>query len=163
MTVPKSFMANYEHKQTSPLHLILDAIGIILLIAAWISRANHVEAMILVSSVALMILAALCFGYLIVRDQGDSLALHYGPLPVFRRHIPFARITAAEPSRSAVIDGWGIHYIPGRGTTYNLWGFDCVKMKVDNRTVRVGSDDVQGLARFLEERLVGQGNARKSG
>jgi len=142
----------YEHKQTSPLHLILYAIGIILLGAAWLSRENRVVSLILVSSAALMILAALCFGCLVVRDEGDVLALRYGPLPIFRRRIPFARITAAEPSRSAVIDGWGIHYIPGRGTTYNLWGFDCVKMKVDNRTVRVGSDDVQGLARFLTEK-----------
>jgi hypothetical protein len=145
----------YEHKQTSPLHLILYAIGIVILGAAWLSRENRVVSLILVSSAALMILAALCFGYLVVRDEGDALVLRYGPLPVFRRHIPFARIAAAEPSRSAVIDGWGIHYIPGRGTTYNLWGFDCVKMRVDNRTIRVGTDDIQGLVRFLKEKVTG--------
>ena len=57
-----------------------------------------------------------------------------------------------EPGRIAIIDGWGIHYIPGRGWTYNLWGFGCVKLTVRGKVVRVGTNDVENLARFLGEK-----------
>ena len=143
----------YEHKQTSPLNFILYGIGIVQLTAAWISRSNPAVSIILLGAAVVTILAGLCVGYLVVRDEGDFLALRYGPLPVFRRRIPFSNIRSVEPSRSSVIDGWGIHYMPGRGMTYNLWGFDCVKLKVDRRVVRVGTDDVQGLVRFLRGKV----------
>jgi hypothetical protein len=148
-------VANYEHKQTSPLNLILYALGVVQLAAAWLSRSNPAAAIILSFCAVVMIFAGLCVGYLIVRDEGDFLALRFGPLPIFRRLIAFSKITAVEPSRSTVLDGWGIHYIPGRGMTYNLWGFDCVKMSVNNRIVRVGTDDVPGLVRFLKEKVTG--------
>jgi hypothetical protein len=135
--------------------LILYALGVVQLAAAWVSRSNSAASIILSFCAVVMILAGLCVGYLIVRDEGDFLALRFGPLPIFRRLIAFSKITAVEPSRSTVFDGWGIHYIPGRGMTYNLWGFDCVKMRVDNRTIRVGTDDVQGLVRFLKEKVTG--------
>jgi hypothetical protein len=56
-------------------------------------------------------------------------------------------------ARSSWIDGWGIHYIPGRGMTYNLWGFDCVEIDMNGRTVRVGTDDPEGLTDFLKGRI----------
>jgi hypothetical protein len=44
--------------------------------------------------------------------------------------------------------------VPGRGWTYNLWGFDCVRLTFKNgRTVRVGTDDPIGLAAFLQPKL----------
>jgi hypothetical protein len=45
--------------------------------------------------------------------------------------------------------GWGIHYVPGRGTTYNFWGFACVKLVVKGKGVRIGTDDAVQLAEFL--------------
>ena len=50
-----------------------------------------------------------------------------------------------EVGRSRLIDGWGIHWVPGRGWTYNLWGFRCVQIKHLGRTVRIGTDDPGGL------------------
>ena len=61
---------------------------------------------------------------------------------------------AAEPDRSNVIDGWGIHWVPGRGWTYNLWGFDCVRLTLaGGRTIRVGTDDPRSLAQFVQTRI----------
>jgi hypothetical protein len=102
---------------------------------------------------ALMLLFALCFATLTVRDEGHSLAIRFGPLPVFHKRIAYESISEAEPTRSALIDGWGIHYIPGRGWTWNLWGWSCVKLKVNGRTVRIGSDDAESLARFIQTRM----------
>jgi len=61
---------------------------------------------------ALFVLVSLLFARLTIRDEGDHLALRFGPLPVFRRRIRYADITAVEPGRSALIDGWMIHRIP---------------------------------------------------
>ncbi len=52
-----------------------------------------------------------------------------------------------------MIDGWGIHYILGRGWTYNLWGFGCVKLTLGKKVIRVGTDDVENLAQFLRGKV----------
>jgi hypothetical protein len=143
----------YERTQRAPLHYILWAVGAALLIGAWHARAEPVAVIVLVAAAVAMLLAALMFGSLTVRDEGDCLALRYGPLPVFRKRIRYADITDVEPSRTSLIDGWGIHCIPGRGMTYNLWGFGCVKLSLGRKVIRVGSDDVDNLAEFLRGKV----------
>ena len=87
------------------------------------------------------------------RDERDALAVRVGPLPMLRKRIPYSRITAVEPGRTSLLDGWGVHRIPGRGWTYTIWGFDCVKISMGNRVIRVGSDDVENLVAFLSDRM----------
>ena len=73
--------------------------------------------------------------------------------------VPFGwrtRIESVEPGRSSLLDGWGIHYFPGRGWTYNLWGFDCVVLRMKKKTLRVGTDDPDGLLEFLQSRVTSQ-------
>jgi hypothetical protein len=145
---------NYSHTQYGHLHWLLLLPATAMLIAAtWLARLEPTVAAILTATGAVLLLASLMFGRLTVRDEGQWLALRYGPLPVFRKRIRYADITAAEPARTAILDGWGIHWCPGRGWTYNLWGFDCVRLTLGRRTVRVGTDDPQGLAAFLREKL----------
>jgi len=36
---------------------------------------------------------------------------------------------------------------------YNMWGFDCVKIRLGKKTIRVGTDDVTGLVNFLKTKL----------
>ena len=100
-----------------------------------------------------IVLVGTMFGYLRVWDDGDRLMVRYGPLPVFHAKIPYADMTAVEPDRSSLIDGWGIHYVPGRGWTYNLWGLDCVKIMRGDRITRIGTDDRENLAAFLQSRI----------
>ena len=101
----------------------------------------------------IFVFCALVFGTLTVRDEGDHLVLRFGPVPVFGTLIRYADLTAVEPGRTSLIDGWGIHYIPWRGWTYNLWGFGCVKLTLGKRVIRVGSDDVENLAAFLKAKI----------
>jgi hypothetical protein len=103
--------------------------------------------------VILLMVAAFSFVYLDVSDRGEYLQLRYGPLPLFHKRFRYARMTAATPDRTTSLDGWGIHYMPFRGWTYNLWGFDCVKVQLGPKTVRIGTDDPQGLAQFLQSRI----------
>jgi hypothetical protein len=142
----------YEHTQRGPLGYLLALIA--LAFAASAIFVPHLVVGLVHGGVALLVFAAaFCFGRLTVRDEGEHLAVRYGPLAVFRKSLRYADITAVERGRSALIDGWGIHWIPGRGTTYNLWGFDCVKLTVNGKTIRVGTDDADELARHIKERL----------
>jgi hypothetical protein len=123
------------------------------LTGAWIWRDHAPLAISLAGFGALMLFLAMCFATLTVRDDGNSLLVRYGPIPLFHKRIEYDSINAAEPTRSALIDGWGIHYIPGRGWTFNLWGWSCVKLNVNGRTMRIGSDDAENLARFIQTKM----------
>jgi hypothetical protein len=145
---------SYSHTQTAPLHYILHAVGAGTLVGAWLSRDEWLIATSLGALAALMFLFGFMFGHLTVRDETEFLAIRYGPIQVFYHRIPFADISSAEPCRSSIIDGWGIHWTPGRGLIYNLWGFGCVKLAVNGKTVRIGTDDVDNLVTFLRGRIV---------
>ena len=144
---------SYQHKQTGKLYLLLLASAFMLLALAWLRRAPGVLPLVVPPVFLILVLLAYCFQSLLVRDEGDCLALRYGPIPLFRKRFPYSKMTAVEASRSTLLDGWGIHYIPGRGWTYNLWGFTCVKVRMGKKTVRMGTDDVRGLVRFLRGKI----------
>jgi hypothetical protein len=142
----------YEHTQWAPMcWIILLPPLAILLLAGILSGGDVVVPFFLVG--LLLTVIAFSFRSLRVVDEGDALAIRFGPIPLFRKRIPYADIQAAERDRSSVIDGWGIHWVPGRGWTYNLWGFDCVRLALTGgSTIRVGTDDPDGLASFLERK-----------
>lgn len=102
-------------------------------------------------AVLFAVLAA-CFGTLTVRDAGDHLDVRFGPIPLFGTRVRYDAIEGFAAARSRLIDGWGVHWIPGRGWTFNLWGFDCVEISTGKGTVRIGTDDPDGLAAFLAAR-----------
>ena len=144
----------YNGTQYGRWHLILLAAAGGMLVGAWFARNELTVAVLLPVIATIFVLLALMFRSLTIRDEGEWLALRYGPLPVFRKRIRYADITSVEPGRISLIDGWGIHYILGRGWTYNLWGFGCVKLTLGRKIIRVGTDDVDNLARFLRDKLV---------
>ncbi len=143
----------YHHTQTGPLHHILYATVGILLIGAWFTRGVPGMAVIFSIIAAVVFVLTFSFTTLTVEDEGDRLSIRFGPVPLFRKTIPYTDITAVEPDRTSVIDGWGVHYIPGRGSTYNLWGFDCVKLTLGKKVIRIGSDDVENLVAFLRTKI----------
>ena len=89
------------------------------------------------------------FTWLRIEDEGQRLLVRYGPLPFFWTRIEYGEIDSVAPAKSTWIDGWGIHWAPGRGWTYNLWGFDCVELRLGKQTLRLGTDDAERLAVFL--------------
>ena len=98
------------------------------------------------------------FHHLTVEDEGDRLAIRFGPLPLFRRTVRYADIEKVEVGRTLILDGWGIHYSIRGGWVWNLWGRDCVVVHLKNGGVlRIGTDDAANLARFLEGKIAQQG------
>ena len=155
---------NYRRTQTSPLGslLILVALALgVVAIALW--RVPPDASIIAAATAGACILLAVCMWQLTVEDQGESLRVRFGPLPMLGTSITYSAIASAEPARSAIIDGWGIHYIPGRGWTFNLWGRECVVIRrVSGSIVRIGTDDAESLAAFIRSRLTARSVPRSS-
>jgi hypothetical protein len=145
----------YHHTQKGPIHLALLAIAAFLGINAWMFREHWLSVVSLSSGAVLFGFLALCFRQLTTEDQGAALVVRFGPLPVFRTQVRYSSITAVEAGQSSLIDGLGIHYVPGRGWTYNLWGFTCVVVHLGDRLIRIGTDDVHGLLSFLQRKISG--------
>ena len=67
-------------------------------------------------------------------------------------------IEKVEVGRTMILDGWGIHYSVRGGWVWNLWGRDCVALRLKNGGVlRIGTDDASNLAGFLEGKIARQG------
>lgn len=143
----------YRHTQRGNLHYILFAVFLLLIVDAYQVRGLGFAPYLLLIIAALILFLSKCFTNLTIEDQGDCLSVRFGPIPVFGTKIPYSAIHGVQPDRMSLIDAWGIHWIPGRGWSYRLWGPDCVRLDVGPRTVRLGSDDVAGLVEFLTGRI----------
>jgi hypothetical protein len=145
--------AGYSHTQKAPLCLILYGSALLCVILGWV--VGDTPGMYIAFVVGLVIaLVAPAFHYLTVADQGDRLAIRFGPVPLFGRTVEYTNIEKVEVGRTLVLDGWGIHYSIRGGWVWNLWGRDCVVVHLRNGGVlRIGTDDAQNLARFLSGKL----------
>lgn len=147
----------YSHTQKAPLCLILYGSALLCFALAW--TVGSAPGSIIAAAVGLLIaLLAPAFHHLTVVDQGDRLAIRFGPLPLFRRTVRYADIEKVEVGRTLILDGWGIHYSIRGGWVWNLWGRDCAVLRLKNGGVlRIGTDDATNLARFLEGKIARQG------
>jgi hypothetical protein len=145
----------YNHTQHGRWHYLLFAFTLAALVGSWLTRSVPPVVILLSVIAGIFALCGLMFGSLTIREEGPWLSLRFGPLPLLRKRIRYADITGVELGRTRIIDGWGIHCIPGRGWTYNLWGFGCVKLTLGRKVIRVGSDDAEDLAKVIREKSGG--------
>jgi len=150
----------YSHTQVGRFHvigvgagLVLVALGIARLLGLYMPDMDASIAAVLLVGGAVLLLVGLMFRHLTIRDAGDALDIRFGPVPLVGKRVPYDAIEGFERTRSRLIDGWGIHWVPGRGWTWNIHGFDCLELDLSGgRRLRVGTDDPEGLARHLERR-----------
>jgi hypothetical protein len=142
----------YSHTQKGPLCLILygSALGCIALAL----MVGGIPGIFIAGGVGLFIgLLAPAFHHLTVVDQGDVLAIRFGPIPLFRRTVRYADIEKIEVARTLILEGWGIHLSVRGGWVWNLWGRDCVVVNLKKGVLRIGTDDAENLARFVEGKI----------
>ncbi len=144
---------SYRHTQKAPWHYLLDAIGVGLLVTALLSNEPPDARWLMVGLGTLFLLLGASFQHLTLEDQGDHFDIHFGPLPLFRRRIRYERIRQIEVGRTMILDSWGIHWSLRGGWVWSVWGRDCVVIRLERGTLRVGTDDVANLAAFLRSRL----------
>src|SRR5947208_3175135 len=111
----------YSQTQKAPLCLILSGSALLCFALAW-TVGSAPGSFIAVAVGVLMALLAPAFHHLTVVDQGDRLAIRFGPLPLFRRTVRHADIEKVEVGRTLILEGWGIHYSLRGGWVWNLWG-----------------------------------------
>ena len=97
------------------------------------------------------------FHHLTVEDQGERLAIRFGPIPLFHKTVQYADIVKVEIGRTLILDGWGIHWSFRGGWVWNLWGRACVVVRLKKGLLRIGTDDAENLARFLEGKISQEG------
>lgn len=143
----------YKSTQTSPLFWILLTIPALAFVAAWILRSDLVLSFTIATFGVIVFLFVHSFKTLTISDQGKYLDVRFGPLRLFGTKVEYRDITSAQSDRSSMIDGWGIHWVPLRGWTMNLWGFECVKIMRGDLVLRVGTNDSENLARLVQSRI----------
>jgi len=146
----------YRHTQKGPWHVLLYALPLLFFVLAWVLRHEAPTPIILLTVGLLLLVFAPSFHHLTVADEGDRLAIRFGPLPLLKRRIRYVDIQDVKIGRTVpFIEGWGVHYSLLRfGWVWNIWGLDCVVIRLSRlRIIVVGTDDVENLAAFLKTKI----------
>ncbi len=148
--------SGYSHTQKAPLCLLVYSLAIVFLALGWFIRDAPPIPWLFPPIGVLMLVIAASFHHLTVEDQGDVLSVRFGPIPLFRKTVQYADIVKVEVGRTLLLDGLGIHKSIRGGWVWNLWGRDCVVVHFRNGGVfRIGTDDTENLAAFLERKISG--------
>lgn len=143
----------YQHTQRSPLCALLYFLAFTFLVMSIVLRTTPGMFWIFLLAGLPMLVLAAAFHHLKVEDRGTNLFVSFGPLPLFRRSVDYDRIVSVEAGRTTILDGWGIHLSLKGGWVWNIWGRDCVVVRLNNgRVLRIGTDDTANLVHFLAQR-----------
>lgn len=146
----------YSHTQKAPLCLLVYALALVFLALGWFVQDAPPIPWLFPPIGLLMLVIAASFHHLTVEDQGDMLSVRFGPIPLFRKTVQYSDIVSVEVGRTLLLDGLGIHMSIRGGWVWNLWGRDCVVVHFRNGGVfRIGTDDTENLAAFLERKISG--------
>ncbi len=144
-------MTFYRHTQASPMGPAF-AVAALCSLVAFVAVQDPVVRTTCMTLAVVAGLFAGMFTRLRIEEQPDHLRVRFGPLPWGGTSVRYDHVRAVRRARASLLDGWGIHWFPGRGWTFNLWGFDCVELQTDRGLVRLGTDDPDGLAQHLMQR-----------
>jgi hypothetical protein len=144
---------SYQHTQKAPWFLLLFGFAALFFTVAWLTRAESALPVILLVTGVLMALLGYSLQQLTVADEGDKLAICFGPLPLFRKRIRYDDIAGVEFGRTTIKDGWGIHWSPWGGWVWSLSAGKCVVLRRRRGGIRIGTDDAERLAEFLKSRI----------
>jgi len=103
-----------------PLYLILFGSAIPFFVLAWLAGQQPLVVAVMIGPGLLLALLGLAFHHLTVEDEGDRLAIRFGPLPFLETSIRYDDIQQVEVRRTTILDGWGFigdHGTAGSGTS----------------------------------------------
>lgn len=152
MTTPDS--GTYHHTQRGWWWVPVAGFGLLMLALGFLlNEPAFLKVLFPIVGTMMVVLAAACV-HLTVADQGDHLAIRFGPLPLLATRVFYPDILSAEPARTTLLDGWGIHLSHRGGWTWNVWGYDCVAIRrAHSATIWLGTDEPEALAAFLRWRI----------
>jgi len=145
--------SSYRHVQHAPLCLPIYILAMVFLVPGLLLKSEPPIPWLFPPIGLLMLILAASFHNLTVEDQSDRLSIRFGPIPLFRKTICFDEITSAKRGRTTILDGWGIHMSWRGGWVWNLWGRDCVVLQLGKGVLRIGTDDAENLADFINQKI----------
>lgn len=142
----------YEHTQRSRRMATLMGAAAVGALAAAIAPSRESmptgPRVTLIAVVGALAASAVVFSRLTIRVAEGELRWHFGG-GMLPRRVPIAQIAHAEPTRTGVLDGWGIHFTM-RGWLYNVAGRDAVLItRTDGKRFLLGSDEPRALAEAI--------------
>ncbi len=146
----------YYHLQRGSWWLVCYALAAVSLIAGSYLPVHVLKITLSAAGVILLLLGA-SLSHLVVEDGGDRLFIHFGPFPLFRKRIRYDDIREIERGKLPFHEMAGIHWTPWKGWIWSVGGRDCVILGLRQGTFRVGTDDADGLAGFLQGRISAAG------
>lgn len=150
-----SRVQGYSHTQQGLILTVLLVTAVICLLVGYFLRDQPPLMPVFLAVAVACVILSFAFSSLTVQDEGDRLAVRFGPLPLFRKAIPYSTITAVAKDRSTFLAGWGIH-LTTKGWLWNIGGYDCVRIEMGAKSTLIGTDDPDGLAAFLQSRIRGK-------
>lgn len=159
MTNIEGSSATYHHTQKGPWAPLMYALAAIFLTVSWYVQNVPALAITFGATGCFMFLLGASLHRLTVADEGNQLAIRFGPFPLFRRRIWYDDIVEVEKGRTTLLDGWGIHLSLKGGWGWSIWGYDCVVLRLNRGTLRIGTDDPDGLVEFLKGRISEHGSS----
>jgi len=145
-------ITTYRHTQRGPWWLVVFILGVVFLASGWLAPLAPTRIVLWVCGLTMFPLGA-SLRHLTVEDAGDHLSVAFGPLRVFRKRVWYDDIVQFEKGKTTWLDGWGIHMSLRGGWVWNMWGFDCIVLRLKQGISRVGTDDPDGLLDLLRRRL----------
>jgi len=141
-------MPQYQHTQRA--HVILCALlglGLVFLVlGATVLRPLLITA-------PLLLLGAWLFHSLTIEIVEGELRWRFGP-GLIHKQVSLDLIVSAEPVRTNLIEGWGIH-LSRFGWLYNVSGYDAVAIRLKNgQHFALGTDEPAALAAALAQRAL---------
>lgn len=159
-----SRVPTYRHAQSGRVLLLVTGGAAFLVLA--LAALDGLPASMVLVGIAIVGLVMWLFHGLAVEVDADAVRLAFGP-GLFRKRIPMAQVRAVRVVRNPWWSGWGIRWMPGRWTMWNVSGFDAVELDLDGgRRFRVGTDEPHALARAIERAIgarAGRPSPRKPG
>ena len=136
------FMTNYQHTQRGKVILVA------MIISAIAMALGALKLRPLLMGVPLLALAGWLFHSLTIEIADGELRWRFGPGWI-RKRVPLDQIVSAEPVRTNILEGWGIH-LSRFGWLYNVSGFDAVAIRMKNgQHFALGTDEPETLAAHL--------------
>ena len=148
-------LPTYQHTQRGPWSFVLLAVvasNLTLAVRLWGNEPAWASWLFL-SVALLMTFMTFCFQSLTTTVSETSLRVHFGPIPLLEKKVLLEDIVSVRPEKSSLLDGWGVHWTPGKGWIYNMWGFDCLAINQGTRHFRVGTNDPDQLCEVLERAI----------
>jgi hypothetical protein len=142
----------YYHKQFFPLCVLPYLIGLSCFFMACLFRNGPAPVPFLLSFNGLLFSLIGAFRHhMTVVDEGDQLAVSFGPLTTLKKRVRYDKIKAVELAKISFRDGSGINLSLRGGLACNPSARDCVVIRLKNgfiRIIRIGTNDAENLVHF---------------